>query len=192
MNECVEWSRVEQSEEEINLRRNKQTHAHTHKHSKAIFWCERTGLCHSATQRCTIYMLCAYYESWAISFFSVLSFSLSLSACVYESAKHLRWWSIISECGKIDYKNWWKPKTMGQSGKINKRTNEMKEIIEQLYEMKWNACRAMLTRKHVGLIFFWARISGSEGSSPRSRTAAPHHITVCSKAAIAIRNDHIM
>lgn len=155
VSECVEWSGVEWCEEKMNLRRNKQTPAHTHartEHLKAIFWCERTGLCHSATHRCT--MLCVLWKLSHFFFLSVLSLWVRVRVSVrvlniYDDDQLYQ--NVGKSITKIDGS-----KNNGPQRKINpnERTNGMIEIIEQPHEMKWNACGAMLARNTCGLKFF--------------------------------------
>lgn len=101
----------------------------------------------------------------------------------------------------ITKKNWWKQKQWGgRAGRVSERketqhrTNEiqdnervewMNEWMREREHVWWNEIKCpwgdgwieMKTCGSVIFLFLWARISGSEGSSPGSKIAS-HHVSI--------------
>lgn len=168
VSECVEWSGVEWCEEKMNLRRNKQTPAHIHartEHLKAIFWCERTGLCHSATHRCT--MLCVLWKLSHFFFLSVLSLWVRVRVRVSVRVLNIYdddqlYQNVGKSITKIDGS-----KNNGPQRKINpnERTNERND--RDHWATSWNEMKRLwgdAGSKYMWARIFWARISGSKDS----------------------------
>lgn len=168
---CFTKSTPDAREKIMNLRKN-NNHTRTFSNVKEL-------VCVLYAHRCMcLFINMMKVEAISVSLFSFRSAQTTESMCerVSAHAKHLWWRSIISECGKIDYKNLMATKTMAASKPSRASEIDSNERDRILW---WMPVGFNAHSETCGS--FSAKISGSNGSARlKEERARAHTHTLCS------------